>query len=67
MRKRSPGKSTKTDMVDAVIQDVELTVEEAAEAARKSMKKAADALAKVVKPGKRLFAGSNPPRSKSKL
>jgi hypothetical protein len=66
MRKRSTGKSTKTDVVGAVIQDVELTVEETAEAARRSVKKAADALAQVVKSKKRASSGPNTPRSKAK-
>jgi hypothetical protein len=50
MRKRSSRKTPKTDIIDAVVQDIELTVEQAAEAARGSVKGAAGTLAKVVKP-----------------
>ncbi len=50
MRKRSTSKPPKTDVFDAVVQDVELTVEQAARSAKESVEGAAKALSKVFKP-----------------
>ena len=50
MRKRSTIKPAKTDIFDAVVQDVELTVEQAARSAKESVAGAAKALTRVIKP-----------------
>jgi hypothetical protein len=49
MRKRSTSKPPKTDIFDAVVQDVELTVEQVAESAKESVEGAAKALTRMVK------------------
>jgi hypothetical protein len=59
MSNRRARKSPKTDLFDAVVQDVELTVEQAEEAAKEAAKAAGRALTGVVKP-KDLEPGSAP-------
>jgi hypothetical protein len=48
MAKRSK-KSPRTDIIDAVVQDVELTIEQAGQAGKEAAKAAGRALTKVVK------------------
>jgi len=57
MSKRPPKKPGKTDLIDAVVQDIELTVEQAEEAIKEAAEAAGGALTKVVKP-KDLAPGS---------
>jgi hypothetical protein len=59
MSKRRVGKSPKTDIFDAVVQDVELTVEQVEDAAEEAAKAAGRALSEVVKP-KDVEPGSAP-------
>jgi hypothetical protein len=59
MAKRVTKKSPKTEIVDAVVQDAELTVEQAEEAAIEAAELAGRALSKVVKP-KEVAPGSGP-------
>jgi hypothetical protein len=59
MAKRTRKKSPRTDFIDAVVQDIELTVEQAEAAAKEAAESAAHAITKVVKP-KDIEPGSAP-------
>ena len=59
MAKRPTKRAPKTDIVDAVVQDVELTVEQVEEAAKEAAESAGRVLRKVVKP-KDVAPGAEP-------
>ena len=59
MTKRATRKPSKTDIADAVIQDIELTVEQVEEGTKAAAESARRALRKIVKP-KEMAPGSEP-------
>jgi hypothetical protein len=59
MAKRDTKKPPKTDIVDAVVQDIELTVEQVEEGTKEAAESAGRALRKIVKP-KEAAPGSEP-------
>ncbi|HUN57121.1 MAG TPA: hypothetical protein VMU41_03345 [Candidatus Binataceae bacterium] len=59
MAKRSRKKLPKTDIIDAVVQDAELTVEQVETVVKEAAESAGRALTKVIKP-KEMAPGSAP-------